>query len=140
MAGTPTTPNQLNKAVVAFLDGRRMKGYIYNFSAVKDSFYVLPQENSLRERGTQVAIRDLKAVFFVKDFAGNPEYHGSRATEQSTLGRKIEVTFRDEETILGLTQGYNREKLGFFMLPADSDSNAVRIFVVNQNVSQARFV
>lgn len=35
---TPDILDNRNKAVVAFLDGRRLKGYIYNFSAQKDRF------------------------------------------------------------------------------------------------------
>ena len=38
MSTPPKTPENRNKAVIAYLDGHRLKGYIYNFSAMKDSF------------------------------------------------------------------------------------------------------
>ena len=55
-------------------------------------------------------------------------------------GRKIEVIFRDGETILGKTEGYNPPKLGFFMVPGDPASNNIRVFVINKNAKEVRFV
>ncbi len=139
--GTPaTTPTQLNKVVVACRDGRRLKGFVYSFSPLKDSFQLLPEENPLQARGTKVETRDLKAIFFVKDFLGNREYQECAPADPPMHGRKIEVTFRDGEKIAGKTEGYSPQKLGFFMFPADPSSNNVRIFVVNLNTSQVKFV
>jgi len=42
MAGTPNPPTQANKVVVAFLDGRRVRGYVYNFAALRDAFSFSP--------------------------------------------------------------------------------------------------
>jgi hypothetical protein len=128
----------MNKVVVAYVDGRRLKGYIYNFSALKESFDLLPQEDRLHERGTRVEMKDLKAVFFVKDFAGHPEYQEDRLAESPMHGRKIEVSFRDGEKILGKTEGYNPQKPGFFMFPGDPKSNNERIFVVSRNAQQIK--
>ena len=88
MATPPRTLDRLNKVVVAYLDGRRLKGYVYNFSALRDSFHLLPQENPLQERGAEVALKDLKAVFFVKDFIGNREYRGRPIAEPSSTAGK----------------------------------------------------
>jgi len=140
MATPQRTPDHLNKVVVAYLDGRRLKGYVYNFSALRESFHLFPQENPLQERGAEVAMNDLKAIFFVKDFIGDREYQGQPIAEPPMHGRKIEVTFSDGEKIFGKTQGYDPQKLGFFMLPADPQSNDLRIFVVKKNASQVRFV
>ena len=138
MATPPRALDQLNKVVVAYIDGRRLKGYVYDFSALKDSFNLLPQENPLQERGARVEMKDIKAVFFVKDFVGNPEYRQSPLAEERGYGRKIEVTFSDGEKVVGVTQGYNPQKLGFFMIPIDPKSNNVRIFVVNRNTRQIK--
>jgi hypothetical protein len=140
MATPPRAPEQANKVVVAFVDGRRLKGYVYDFSAVKDSFNVLPTEKTLQEHGIKVLMKDLKAVFFVKDFSGNPEYHDKAIVDEHIHGRKIEVSFRDGETIVGKTEGYNPQKLGFFMVPGDPVSNNIRVFVVNKSAQQVRFV
>jgi len=140
MATTPRVPEQANKVVVAFLDGRRLKGYVYDFSALKDSFNVLPADKPLQEHGVKVLMQDLKAVFFVKEFWGNAQYHDQPIVDEHIHGRKIEVAFRDGEKILGKTEGYNPQKLGFFMVPGDPASNNIRIFVVNRNAQQVRFV
>jgi len=131
---------QLNRAVVAFLDGRRQRGFIYDFSAMKESFRLSPENDSLLQRGTEVKVKDLKAVFFVKDFAGNPQYVESAKNGSSARGRKIEISFADGETLHGYTDAYNAKKPGFFLFPADGQSNNLRIFVVNRNVVSAKFV
>jgi hypothetical protein len=138
MVTPPKTLDQAAKVIVAYLDGRRLKGYAYNFSPLKDSFDLLPQKDPLQHRGTKVEMKDVKAVFFVKDFVGNPEYRQSPLVEERGYGRKIEVTFSDGEKVVGVTQGYNPQKLGFFMIPIDPKSNNVRIFVVNRNTRQIK--
>jgi hypothetical protein len=139
--GTPAkTPDHLNRVVVGFLDGRRIKGYAYDFSALKESFNLLPQVDPLQWQGTRVAMKDLKAVFFVKDFSGNLEYHESQLADAPIHGRKIEVTFSDGEKIVGRTEGYNPQRLGVFVFPADPKSNNIRIFVVTRNARQVRLV
>lgn len=133
-------PSQANKVVVAFLDGRRLKGYVFNFSALRDAFRVFPEDTSHQQEGTNVSVKDLKAVFFVKDFGGNPEYHESDVITRLEHGRKIEVQFGDGEITVGFTEGYNPKKLGFFVFPADPHSNNLRVFVVNQNVRNVRML
>ncbi len=140
MATPPRAPEQENKVVIAFVDGRRLKGYVYDFSALKDSFNVLPPDKRLHEHGIKVLMKDLKAVFFVKDFLGNPDYHDKDIVDEHIHGRKIEVSFRDGETIVGKTEGYNPQKLGFFMVPGDPASNNIRVFVINKNAQKVRFV
>ncbi|HEY1271809.1 MAG TPA: hypothetical protein VGF08_07480 [Terriglobales bacterium] len=133
------------KVVVAYLDGRRIKGYVFDFSALKESFYVFPDENGHPatmhpEHGTPVQLKDLKAVFFVKDFAGNAEHRDKVPEAIQRHGRQLEVIFRDGEVQVGVTEAYNPQKPGFFMFPADLECNNERIFVINRNVSEVRVV
>ena len=85
--------------VVAFLDGRRVRGYVYNFSALRDAFSVFPQENSRKQDAVEIKMKDLKAIFFVKDFAGNREYQDDALPDLLKRGRKIEAAFSDGETL-----------------------------------------
>lgn len=140
MATPLKTLGQATKVVVAYLDGRRLKGYVYNFSVLKNAFDLLPQEQALQQRGTKVEMKDLKAIFFVREFEGNLKSGGSVPAEAPAHGRKIEVTCRDGEKLVGTTEGYNPQKIGFFMTPADPQSNNVRIFVLNQNASQVKLI
>jgi hypothetical protein len=48
------------------------------------------------------------------------------------------VTFQDGEKIAGTTETYSHNDVGFFLSPADPDSNNVRIFVVNKNVREVK--
>lgn len=136
----PRTMEQLTKVVVAFLDKRRQRGYTYDFSPMRDFLNLLPPENPLQGAGTRVELRDAKALFFVRDFVGNRQAQDSQALDSPAHGRKIEVTFSDGEKLAGRTEGYNPQKVGFFMFPADPKSNNLRIFVIIKNAQHIRFL
>lgn len=137
---TPNVLDNRNKAVVAFLDGRRLKGYIYNFSAQKDSFRLFLEQDPAMREGTDVKMKDLKAIFFAKDFVGNSEYTESQVLTSQNGCRKAEVTFRDGEKLIGTTDAYNPQKIGFFLVPADPRSNNLRVFVITTNATQIRWI
>jgi hypothetical protein len=112
----------LNKVVARFQDGR----------LIKEFFHVAPADAAVGTKPTLVQVKDLKAVFFVKDFAGRPEYNPRNEFEgdRTPPGRKIKVVFADGEVIVGTTQGYQPGRPGFFMVPADQDANIERCYVV----------
>jgi hypothetical protein len=130
----------LNKVVVAYLDGRRARGCVYDFSPLKDVFRLLAESDLSLQKGAEINLKELKAVFFVKDFRGDSRYRESKKIEEAKPGRRIEVTFSDGEKIIGTTQAYNPKNKGFFVFPADSKSNSLRIFVVNWNVRDVKFL
>lgn len=120
-----------NKVVFRYQDGRIVKGFTADFSPNKDTFHVTPVEPP-NTRAAEVHVGDLKAVFFVKDFTGHPEHKKSNEFDKSRpiIGRKIKVSFKDGETLVGTTQGYQPNRPGFFVVPADPESNNERCFVV----------
>lgn len=130
----------LNKVVVAYLDDRRVHGCVYDFSPLKDTFRLVAESDLAQKKGVEVALKDLKAVFFVKDFKGNSKYKESQKIAEGKPGRKIEVTFSDGEKIVGTAPAYNPRGKGFFVVPADAKSNNLRIFVVNWNVRDVKFL
>ncbi len=138
MGTSPTQASSVSKVVVAKTGGGRLKGYIFNFSPMRDSFRLFPEPNSAQDAGTDVKLREVKAIFFVKDFHGNRERNDSQEVSAGVHGRKLEVTFRDDEKVSGTTEAYNPQKVGFFMFPADAGSNNARIFVVNAAVRQVK--
>jgi len=127
------------KVVVAFLDGRRLKGYTNDFSPALGHFFLSPEgvDPKPGDPGTSVRIDELKAVFFVKDFAGDPAHKDVSGAFQLP-GMPVEVTFSDGEKLVGSSVAYNPKNLGFFMQPADPAGNNERIFIVNRNVKQAK--
>src|SRR5678815_3897079 len=118
------------KVVVAFLDGRRLKGFLFDFSPVRGYFFLFPESDPAGEssaRGLLVRLSELKALFFVREFAGNPEYRRQDPTSELRSGNKIEVTFTDGETLVGFADSPSAGGLGFFFTPADPNSNNERI-------------
>lgn len=138
MAYPPISPDKMNRTVVAFLDGKRVKGYVLNFSPLKETFKLAPNKPTQLQSGSHISMKDLKAIFFVKDFAGNPDYDETPKDDEPKYGRKILVTFKDGEELSGTTEAYNPRRLGFFMFPVDKDSNNLRIFVINRNILQVK--
>ncbi len=132
------------KIVVHYMNGRVIKGYSYDFYPNKPHFHLLPPIAgfSFTDEAVEVMVEDLKAVFFVKDFAGNPSYNERRyfAPDARPPGRKVAVKFRDGETLVGSTVGYEPKRPGFFLIPADPKSNNLRVFVVAKAVTAFRFL
>src|ERR1700680_2733313 len=95
MASPPIAPEKMNRAVVAYRDGRRLKGYILNFSALKEKFRLFSSEPGKQQSGVDVSMNDLKAIFFVKDFEGDASYTEARAIEAPKHRRRLTVTFAD---------------------------------------------
>jgi hypothetical protein len=140
MASPPNAAEKMNRAVVAYRDGKRLKGYILNFSALKEKFRLFSSEPGKQQSGVDVSMNDLKAIFFVKDFEGDASYTEARTVEAPKHRRRLTVTFGDGEELLGTTEAYNAQKLGFFMFPLDEQSNNLRIFVINKNVRHMKML
>ena len=124
----------MNQVVAHFLDGRVAKGTTNNFLPAKDRFHLVPLGSSISAKPSEVLLVELKALFFVKDLRGNPNYQervgeGSRAG----MGRRVRVVFKDGEQLEGTTQGYQPGRPGFFLVPLDPESNNERCFVVSSS-------
>ncbi len=131
-----------NKIVVRYQDGRILKGFTADFAPNKKFFHLTPMDAPPGTKPLEVRMSELKAVFFVKDLSGNPKHDERKEFESSTpvIGRKIQVIFKDGETLLGTTQGYQPNRPGFFLIPADAESNNERCFVVSVFTQEIRFV
>jgi len=126
-----------NTVVVHFLDGTVFKGVTNNFFPNKDKFHLTEKDSGeVRE----IPLAGLKAVFFVKDFEGDRAYQERADTERAGLGRKLQVDFKDGETLIGYSQGFSPERPGYFVFPVDPESNNDRIYVVAAATKGARFL
>ena len=117
-----------NLVVVGYRDGRREKGSTFDFVPTKGTFHLESVEGGMRE----IQVADLKAIFFVRDLAGDPNRQNRNEFDvnRSLHGRRIRVEFLDGELLVGTTQGYQPERVGFFVAPADHEANHERVFVV----------
>jgi hypothetical protein len=120
-----------NKVVAHFSDGRVFKGSTQNFLPNRPTFHVLPVNG-----GAPVEVRchQLKALFFVKDLAGNPQRRDLRgflsAPGETVHGKKIAVRFADGEFLCGYSLSFLPGRAGFFIFPCDTGANNLRIYVV----------
>ncbi len=130
------------KVIVRYADGRLVKGYTSDFFPNKSVFHVRPIEIGPADKGIEVAVKELKALFFVKDFTGNQAHHEMKQFSEGPQppGRKMEVTFADGEVLVGSTLGYDPNRIGFFVTPADPQSNNLRVFVVSTSMSKFRYL
>jgi hypothetical protein len=128
------------KIVIRYFDGRLFKGYTNDFFPNKPVFHVRPVESEFSDKGIEVSVMELKAVFFVKDFTGNPEHRELKQFTGQIPGRKVEVTFADSEVIVGTTLGYDPARPGFFVTPADPASNNLRVFIISTSVKKFRYL
>ena len=133
---------ELLKIVARYRDGKSLKGTTQNFFPNKPVFHVQRLGGTGPGDLIEVNVEDLKAVFFVRDFTGNPKHVERKqlAPGERVQGRLMEVTCKDGEVIVGTTTGYDPKRLAFFIFPIDPLSNNVRIFVVNSAVRTARFL
>jgi hypothetical protein len=131
-----------NKIVVRYQDGRISKGVTSDFFPNKDLFHFSPVNAPPGTKSIQVSIQELKAVFFVKTFEGNPEYKDKKELEANgkVVGRKIRVIFKDGEVLVGTTHGYQPNRPGFFIHPADPQSNNERCFVISAATQEVSFI
>lgn len=126
-----------NTVVVHFPGGSVLKGITNNFFPNKDKFHLTDKDTGeVRE----ILLSGLKAVFFVKGFDGDPAYRERSDVERTGLGKKIQVDFSDGEVLVGYSQGFAPNRPGFFLFPADPQSNNDRVFVVAAATRAARFL
>jgi len=83
-------------------------------------------------------LEDLKALFFVKDFRGNPKYEEIKFFNKQQVSSMIwvRVQFFDDEILEGKIQN-NLDLLdspGFYLWPSDQDTNNESVYVVKSSL------
>ena len=133
----------MNRIVARFVDGRIVKGFTNDFLPGKASFHVSASAAAGQAGGKpeEVRVADLKALFFVKTFEGDPQHKKSNEPLPGPAGggRRIRVVFKDGEVLVGTTQGYDRSRPGFFLVPTDASGNNERCFVVAAATQEVAF-
>ena len=117
-----------NEVVARYLNGKVVKGVSLDVDPGRPVFHVRTAEGTL-----EVKLKELKALFFVKDLVGDAARDEALKLEPDD-GRArgsfpIELEFADGEKLVGLTVRYPPIRPFFFVLPADARSNNVRVLV-----------
>jgi hypothetical protein len=131
----------VNQVVARFLDGTILKGDTADFLPTKGSFHITPFGPPEETKPLEVHVADLKALYFVRSLFGDSRHQEAHdfVPGSHPPGRKIQITFRDGEVLLGTTQGYQPGRPGFFVVPADPASNNERCFIVTSSTRSIDF-
>jgi hypothetical protein len=117
------------KVVAHFVDHTIVKGVSMDVDPGKPLCHVRTDA----PKAVEVDLRQVKALYFVRDLNGNPTYDETHHPEEfdsrlhgSTL---LDITFVDGERLGALTNRYPPRGPFFFVVPADAKSNNLRILV-----------
>jgi hypothetical protein len=132
----------MNKVVARYADGRVVKGVTADFFPGRETFHLSVASGAPAAAPLEIWVKDLKAVFFVKDLAGNPQHVERKEFDplRPPTGRRIRVVFNDGEVFVGTTQGYQPGRPGFFVVPADPEANTERCYVVSASTREVGFL
>lgn len=131
----------MNRVVAHYKDGRLLKGLTNDFLPTRDHFHVQLDPGESGARPVDVKVPELKALFFVKDYSGDPSHQRTQDFDPAKppVGRKIQVVFQDGEVMVGTTQGYRPDRPGFFVTPADEGNNE-RCFVITAATQEVKLL
>jgi hypothetical protein len=122
---------EANKVIAHYLNGTLVKGTTHDFFPTRATFHIDPVNGAAT---VEVACKTLKALFFVRDYAGSPERNDLpgfiSGPSETAHGKKVAVRFKDGELLCGYTLTYSPEREGFFVFPSDAQSNNLRVYVL----------
>lgn len=135
-------PDAAIKVVIAFLDRRRERGLTTDFKPFKDSFTLLPPDAPDVTKGKVIEFKACKAIYFVKSLMGNRDFKENKSTLPPVVrqGTRVAVSFPDGERTVGITEGFNPKRIGFFFYPGDPKSNNTEIFIITENADEIRLL
>jgi hypothetical protein len=131
------TTRSPGKVVARYADGRVLKGYASDFDPDQPRFHLVSRHGSPDE-AVEIWLKDLKALFFVRTFEGDPQHDESRDLYQPRPPgtRKIRLEFHDGELLVGYTAVPDARRFGLFVTPIDPRSNNRRVFAVSGSVAR----
>jgi hypothetical protein len=123
-----------DKVIVKFVDGSLLRGHGSLFFPSDPGIEVMGLDNRIHF----VDLSKVFAVFFVRDFDGNPNRDRRRPTQvlrSWSHGRPVKVTLTNGEVIGGKTSGEPGPKdRGMFLHPIDPGDNNMNIFLPLESV------
>lgn len=128
-------PRKVEKVIAHFREGTLLKGTTRNFNPARPTLRMKTEDGKRRE----VNVRELKALFFVREFRGNPSYRERKGFfKPPNEANKVLVEFVDGEVIFGYSNSHSQRGLGFFLVPGDPDSNNIKVFVVRASTRRVK--
>ncbi|MGO8819073.1 MAG: DUF6982 domain-containing protein [Terriglobia bacterium] len=123
------TSSTRKRVVVRRLDKGLVKGFIDPKGYLASDVGLLDRDGRL----VHIAMHDIKAVFFVRDFEGNPDRAERKIfrSRPRLAGLWVRMTFKDAEVLEAILPNNLLEvdAIGFLVTPPDVYSNNLRIFI-----------
>lgn len=118
------------KQVVAhFLDGHVVKGVSLDVDPSRATCHIRTPDQATLE----IRLADLKALYFVRSFDGNPAFHRGLTADPTDIRARgahpVEIRFADGERMVGFTMHFPPVRPFFFVIPASDEDNNVRVLV-----------
>jgi hypothetical protein len=131
---------QGHQIVARYIDGTVKKGVSLDVDPKRPTCHLKTETGGTIE----IALKDMKALFFVKSATGDPKHNEARdpvpGDSRLVGARRVRVIFSDKEEIVGLMNRYPPITPFFFMLPIDLQSNNIRILVNRAAVKEMKEV
>lgn len=127
-------PHGLRKVILRYGNGRVAPAFSPLFEEGSDS---LPTVD-LAGEALLVSLSELKALFFVRTFTGNPSYDAPRDAGGSPAGgaRLVLLHFRDGERMLGEVGVLADLSRGFYFTVLDPENNNLLVYVNPQSLAE----
>jgi hypothetical protein len=117
------------RVVVRKLDKGLVKGFLDPKGYLTSDLEVLDREGRL----VHIPMVEVKGVFFVRDFEGNPDRAERKVfrSRPRLAGLWVRMTFKDTEVLEALLANnlLDLDPLGYLVTPPDVYSNNLRIFI-----------
>jgi len=117
------------RVVIRKLDKGLIKGFVNPNGYLASEMEVLDREGRL----VHIPMSEIKGVFFVRDFEGNPDRAERKVfrSRPRLAGLWVRMTFKDTEVLEALLPNNLLEidPLGYLVTPLDVYSNNLRIFI-----------
>jgi hypothetical protein len=126
--------SSMGKVVVRTLDGKVHRGFSRKEDISEDTVKIISRNG----KKASFPIAEVKGVFFVKDFEGNPDYDPVKFLDKEK-GRSyliVRVEFVDGENVEGTVADHMALLLspGFYLWPSDENTNNGLVYVVKKAI------
>ena len=127
VTNAPTSTRK--RVVIRKLDKSLIKGFLDPNRFLAPEIEILDREGKL----WRVPIEDIKGIFFVRDFDGNPDRAERKIfrSRPRLAGLWTRITFKDTEVLEALLPNdlLSVDPLGYLVTPPDVYSNNLKVFV-----------
>lgn len=121
------------KVVIRLLDGRLVKGVLVSPRQPRWNLPPLIKVRTVDAKLERIPLSETKAIFYVRDFAGNRDYREKKCFmgQPEIRGLWIRLHFKDHEDIEGIIPNSLASFVGpgFYFKPPDPQSNNELIYV-----------